>query len=171
MIKKIAIYGGAFDPPHVGHLNLIKHLGCMEGIDEVWLMPCGDREDKKLLLPMEKRFALMRAIFKQFPQIKVSEEEILLSKALQKPIHTYDLLKELKKKYAEAKFYFVFGADILHTIHLWGSWEKLLTENAFIVFHRKGFHFLEEKLPQESRIVEIDLPDISSTAIKRVIRS
>lgn len=99
MIKNIAIYGGAFDPPHLGHLKLIHHLGKMEGIDEVWLMPCGDRDDKKLLLPMEKRFKLMRKIFSKYPQIRVSEDEIELSKALKRPIHTYDLLNQLKKKY------------------------------------------------------------------------
>lgn len=105
-------------------------------------MPCGDRDDKKLLLSKKTRFELMRNIFKQYPQIHISEEEINLSKALQKPIHTYDLLRELKAKYQDAKFYFVFGGDILHTLHLWGSWEKLLEENAFIVFYRKGYDFL-----------------------------
>lgn len=143
MIKHIAIYGGAFDPPHIGHLRLIHHLGNMQGIDEVWLMPCGDRDDKKLLLPMEKRFKLMRTIFQKHPQIIVSEEEIQLSKAMKRPIHTYDLLNELKKKYQQTKFHFVIGADILHTIHLWGNPEKLVKENAFIVFHRKGYEFLK----------------------------
>jgi nicotinic acid mononucleotide adenylyltransferase len=42
-----------------------------------------------------------------------------------KPIHTYDLLAELRKKY-DARFHFVVGADILQTIHLWGSAEKLI---------------------------------------------
>ncbi len=126
MIRNVAIYGGAFDPPHLGHLKLIHHLGKMEDIDEVWLMPCGDRDDKKLLLPMEKRFHLMRTIFQKHPQIKVAEDEIQMSKARQKPIHTYDLLNELRKKYIQTKFYFVIGADILHTLHLWGSADKLV---------------------------------------------
>jgi hypothetical protein len=43
MIKQIAIYGGAFDPPHLGHLGLIKHLISLPGMDEVWVLPCGDR--------------------------------------------------------------------------------------------------------------------------------
>ena len=91
---------------------------------------------------MEKRFQLMHKIFQKHPQIKVAEDEIQLSKAMQKPIHTYDLLNELRKKYIQTKFYFVIGADILQTLHLWGSAEKLVKENAFIVFHRKGYKFL-----------------------------
>lgn len=68
----------------------------------------------------------MRTIFQKHPHIKVAEDEIQLSKSMQKPIHTYDLLNELRKKYMETKFYFVVGADILHTLHLWGSAEKLV---------------------------------------------
>ena len=93
----------------------------MQEVDEVWLMPCGDRDDKKLLLPAEKRFQLIRTIFKNHPHIKISEDEIQLSRALKKPIHTYDLLSELKKKYLQNKFYFVIGGDIIHTIHTWGN--------------------------------------------------
>lgn len=73
MIKQIAIYGGAFDPPHIGHLHLIKHLASIEGIDEVWLMPCGDRTDKKLLLSKDSRFRLMNKLFEDDHRIKISE--------------------------------------------------------------------------------------------------
>jgi len=64
MLKNIAIYGGAFDPPHLGHLKLIDYLISHEKIDEIWLMPCGDRNDKKLLLSKEQRFRLMKKLFK-----------------------------------------------------------------------------------------------------------
>ena len=55
-MRNIALYGGAFDPPHIGHIRLIHSLVDVKGVDEVWLMPCGDREDKKLLLSKNKRF-------------------------------------------------------------------------------------------------------------------
>ena len=73
----------------------------------------------------DQRFRLMRKLFQADPRIKVSEDEIDLSRAMGKPIHTYDLLAELRKKY-DARFHFVVGADILQTIHLWGSAEKLI---------------------------------------------
>jgi nicotinate-nucleotide adenylyltransferase len=62
-MKNIALYGGAFDPPHKGHIKLIESLTKIPGIDEVWLLPCGERTDKKLLLPMETRFAMMKKLF------------------------------------------------------------------------------------------------------------
>ncbi len=50
IVKTIALYGGAFDPPHKGHLAIIKNLNSLDFINEIWLLPCGDRNDKKLLL-------------------------------------------------------------------------------------------------------------------------
>jgi nicotinic acid mononucleotide adenylyltransferase len=50
MIKNVALYGGSFDPPHKSHIALIRYLQKIPFIDEVWLLPCGDRNDKKLLL-------------------------------------------------------------------------------------------------------------------------
>jgi nicotinate-nucleotide adenylyltransferase len=71
----------------------------------------------------------------------------------------------------ETKFYFVIGGDILHSLHLWGNADKLVQENAFIVFYRKGYELLPDKMPAESRVVEVDLPEISSSAIKAVVAS
>lgn len=58
--KKIAIYGGSFNPPTMSHYNIMKMV--MEDItvdgsqfDEVWMVPCGDRADKKIGTPGEKR--------------------------------------------------------------------------------------------------------------------
>jgi nicotinate-nucleotide adenylyltransferase len=59
-LKQIALYGGAFDPPHRAHIEIAKNLTKLPFVDEVWLLPCGDREDKKLLLSKDTRFKLMR---------------------------------------------------------------------------------------------------------------
>ena len=52
----VALYGGALDPPHKSHLSIIHELMNIDFINEVWLLPCGERNDKKLILPMNKRF-------------------------------------------------------------------------------------------------------------------
>jgi nicotinate-nucleotide adenylyltransferase len=171
MMKHIAVYGGAFDPPHFGHLQLIQHLSQLPGIDEVWLMPCGDRADKKLLLSKAQRFALMRQLFQKQPRVRVSEDEIEMSLQEGRQIHTYDLLKAMRAKHAQTHFHFVVGADVLETIHLWGNAEKLQAENPFIVFHRKGYPLNVGKLPGESRVVETELPEVSSSEVKKVIGS
>jgi nicotinic acid mononucleotide adenylyltransferase len=62
-VKNIALYGGSFDPPHKSHIQLIRNLEKLPYLDEVWLLPCGDRTDKRLLLSKDARFNLMRKIF------------------------------------------------------------------------------------------------------------
>jgi len=64
-MRQIAVYGGAFDPPHIGHLKLIHSLSSLPGLDEIWLLPCGDRNDKKLLLCKDTRFKLMKMLFNE----------------------------------------------------------------------------------------------------------
>jgi nicotinate-nucleotide adenylyltransferase len=76
VIKNIALYGGSFDPPHKSHIALIRYLEKLSYIDEVWLMPCGDRTDKKLLLSKDARFNLLKKIFATQSDIKVIDYEI-----------------------------------------------------------------------------------------------
>lgn len=60
--KRIALYGGAFDPPHRGHLSIIANLCSLTFVDEIWVLPSGDRNDKRLLLSMSERFDLLRKL-------------------------------------------------------------------------------------------------------------
>lgn len=71
MLRNIAIYGGSFDPPHKSHIELVKYLKRLSFIDEIWLLPCGDRTDKKLLLSKDARFRLMNKIFANDENTKV----------------------------------------------------------------------------------------------------
>ena len=73
-MRNIALYGGAFDPPHIGHVQLIHCLAKVPEIDEVWLLPCGDRKDKQLLLKTPQRYELIKSIFSGHSNIIVSDE-------------------------------------------------------------------------------------------------
>ncbi len=59
MPKEIAIFGGAFDPPHNGHIQIINKLKEAKEFDEIWILPSGDRNDKKLLLSMKERWGIL----------------------------------------------------------------------------------------------------------------
>lgn len=74
----------------------------------------------------------------------------------------------MKEKYKNDKFHFVIGGDIIQTIGSWGNADKLITENSFIVFQRKGYSLNTNRFPQ-NRVVEIDLPEISSSYVKKVL--
>lgn len=133
-------------------------------------MPCGDREDKKLLLPKNKRLQLMKSLFEGTPNVKICQDEIEMSTRLGKAVHTYDLFSEMKKTYEDVRFSLVVGGDVLLTIHTWGNSEKLQKENHFIIFNRKGYTIPERNLPPNYTLVEAELPDVSSSAVKQLIQ-
>lgn len=71
--------------------------------------------------------------------VKVTDEEIKLSQERKRMIRTVELLEHLRDKYPDTNFYFVIGSDLLETIDTWVQSEKLLNENNFIIFNRKGY--------------------------------
>jgi nicotinate-nucleotide adenylyltransferase len=68
---------------------------------------------------MKTRFEMIDRLYAESKLIKVSNEEMEMSVRMGGQVYTYDLLNYLKKKYEWARFYFVVGGDVLHTI---GSW-------------------------------------------------
>ena len=83
IVKRVALYGGAFDPPHQGHLSIIANLCSLPFVNEVWVLPCGDRTDKKLLFNMTERFDLLTKILNNtngMTKVRLCKDEIVLSK-------------------------------------------------------------------------------------------
>jgi len=61
---KVAVLGGSFDPPTIGHMQLASEtLNLDSTIDEVWIIPCGARPDKKLSTTAEQRFYYQNQYF------------------------------------------------------------------------------------------------------------
>jgi nicotinate-nucleotide adenylyltransferase len=131
----IAILGGAFDPPHKGHIKTAQLALETCAIGQSWLMPCFSHlYDKKMESP-EHRYEMCRLAVEKCKNILVSRFEIdneLTS-------GTYDMLSKLKVEYPQHNFFFVIGTDNADTIHKWRNSEALLAENHFIVIPRKGY--------------------------------
>jgi len=159
--RRIAIYGGAYDPITNSHLTAASEIVHSGKADEVWLVPCGFRPDKpKLKTPPLDRYimcqlAVNTTFSPDFP-IKVSDIELPEPEAL----YTYDLLSTLRAKHPGVDFCFVIGTDWLQpstNIADWTSknfaWkegdppeqkvivtgDKLLREFDFLVVVRPGY--------------------------------
>eukprot|EP00933_Yihiella_yeosuensis_P083035 TRINITY_DN97115_c0_g1_i1.p1 TRINITY_DN97115_c0_g1~~TRINITY_DN97115_c0_g1_i1.p1 ORF type:complete len:259 (-),score=48.72 TRINITY_DN97115_c0_g1_i1:362-1138(-) len=159
--KRVAIYGGAFDPITNSHLTCaaeIVHSGCA---DECWLVPCGPRPDKpKLKTPSVDRYAMcqiaVNATFSPDFPVQVSDIDTRRDQAA----FTYDLLSNLQAEYPNYRFMFVIGSDWLQPDTNIASWtslnkdwkpgmpesekeivtgDKLLKEFEFLVVKRPGY--------------------------------
>ena len=126
----IALLGGAFNPPHLGHMLIARQVLDFGGVDEVWFLPNFGQSFEKPVAPVIDRLAMTK--FLQIPHTQVSTIEIDNKLNGQ----TINVLPQLPP---ENKYVFIIGSDQLPVFHLWGKWQELLEKLPFLVFPRYGF--------------------------------
>jgi nicotinate-nucleotide adenylyltransferase len=135
-MRRIAIFGGAFDPVTKGHVTTAQYILEHTDVNEVWLMPCSTHRYGKPMQPFEHRMAMLKLALENHENIQACgyEGENKL------PGDTYSLIKALKKdpKYKSYQFRFVVGIDNANNIEKWYRWEELITMVPFIVISRAG---------------------------------
>jgi len=195
-MKRIAFYGGSFDPPHNGHLTIARKLSKLFALDEFVFIPAFHAPHKKSKKPTSAfhRFAMLSLATENEGQIGVSTVEL---DAPERPF-TYETQAKLKNDSPGAEIFFVIGADSWAEIDTWREWEKVLTLTNIIVVTRPNYeisfsHITEEikkriinlKNNQESKTKNQKLKtkdqkifitdavnlDVSATEIRRKIRT
>ncbi len=139
MITKIGLFGGAFDPPTIGHLKLADHLLKNNILDKVWLLPCFKSYYNKSMEDPNIRLEMCIKSVKDYnnENIEVSDFEIKnkITGA------THEVLDQLLGYYkdSDCQFYFIIGMDNANNIHKWVNYEDVLEKIPFIVIPRMGY--------------------------------
>lgn len=146
---KIAILGGSFDPPHLGHIFMARQIKEKFHMDEVWLLPLFkqgfDRFFEKKLSSFEDRLAMAKLLENDFIKASTFEKD-------ENPTsRTIETLDKLKAKYPNDEFFWVMGTDQLVNIQKYFEWEKITRHNNLIIFPR------EYLLPDLDEIVKKNL--------------
>ncbi len=154
-MKKIAFYGGSFDPPHNGHLTIARKLIRLFKLDEVVFVPAFHAPHKKDKNPTSAfhRYAMLCLATNGLQQIRVSTMEL---DAPSKP-YTVETLSKLKDELTDAQIFFVMGADSWTEITTWRDWEKVLTLTNIIVVTRPEYPIGFTHITREIRERIIDL--------------
>ena len=155
----IAVFGGSFDPPHIGHETIVyKSLEILD-IDQLIVVPTFLNPFKtKFYLNPQDRFNLIKELFND-TRIIIDDYEIIQHK----PTPTIYTIKYLKSKYKTKKIYFIIGADNLAKLHLWDNFEELNQLVSFVVVSRNGIKLNNDIIPFINIALDIN---ISSTAIR-----
>lgn len=160
----VALLGGAFNPPHIGHLMMARQVLDFGGVDEVWFLPnYGQHPPKPNVASVEDRVAMTRLIV--FPKTQVSTLEID-NKLDGNTIHLLPLLPK------EHTYEFIIGADWLPSFQIWNQWEELLKRIPFLVFPRAGYPLTP--LYKNMRVLTHELlitTDISATKIRNRVKA
>lgn len=167
--KRIAIIGGSFDPPTLGHMKIACEVyNNISDIDEVWISPCGNgRNDKKLKNDSKHRVNMLNIIRNELisPELPVKISTIEIEK--NDYIPTYYFLCELKEKFPDCEFIFCIGSDLIKGLINWDEGEKLMAEFKFIIFYRKSYPLDEKDMiyPKNYELLDTDT-SASSTEIR-----
>jgi len=152
---RVAVYGGSFNPPHVGHAMVASWVLWTARAEEVWLLPTFAHPFQKDLAPWERRLALCHALAAELgPRVRVCDVE----GHLPSPSYTLDTLRHLSDRHPGRAFRLVIGADNLPDLPKWKGWDDIAAEFDPIVVGRQGF-----PVPEGA----VAFPEVSSTEIRR----
>ena len=121
---KIALYGGAFNPVHNEHINIVKSAISELGLDKVVVIPTAVSPHKRTSLTARprERLEMCRIAFKGVDGVEVSDCEIKRGGIS----YSYVTCRRFKKLYKDDELYFIVGADMLRSFHLWREPEEIL---------------------------------------------
>lgn len=153
--KKIAVYGGSFDPPHNGHLAIANALVEQFGLDEFVFIPAFHAPHKVRLKPTSAydRHAMLCLITEDMPNISVSKMEIEMP---ERP-YSVETLTRLNAERPNDEIFFVMGADSWMDIKTWREWERVLSLSNHIVVNRPGYEISFDHVTDEIRGRIVDL--------------
>lgn len=155
--RTLAVYGGSFDPPHVGHFLVAAFVASLTGVDELLLVPAFEHAfGKRFEAAYEHRVALVRAMARDLPRTRVST----LERDLGGTRYTVDVVRALKTSRPDAALRLVLGADVAAETERWHRWDELQTLAPPLFVRRAGF-------PAPEASPAIDFPEVSSTEVRR----
>jgi nicotinate-nucleotide adenylyltransferase len=136
-LNRLAIYGGAFDPIHNGHLATIAQLLASGQVDSVVVVPSGDRPDKNVTVSAADRLKMTRlAIEEQFPNDpRVAVSDIHATGKV--GYATIDLVDHFIKQ-PHTSPYVVLGHELLKDLPMWKEEARLRSVARFLVIRRPG---------------------------------
>lgn len=124
MRKKIGIFGGTFDPIHIGHLRMALELKQQLGLDEMRLLPCHKPPHRKApQVSSAERAAMLNIALQDCSELSIDLREL----EREKPSYTYDTLLELRAELGDsASVVLCMGADAFAGLSRWHAWRELI---------------------------------------------
>ncbi len=157
----IAVFGGSFDPPHIGHEKIVQLALTELPIDRLFVVPTFLNPFKENFhLEPSERFELLKDLFEENKKVEIYDYEI----KQKKKTPTFETISFLKASYNIEKIYLIIGADNLKNIHLWYNFLELKKFVSIVVVTRDGI-VLENDSLLDLRYLYLDVK-VSSTNLR-----
>ncbi|MFA5010332.1 MAG: nicotinate-nucleotide adenylyltransferase [Ignavibacteria bacterium] len=174
-MKRYGIFGGSFNPPHIGHSILAENVREQLSLDKVIFIPSGKHplKDAISIQDAEHRLNMAKLAFENDPNFEVSDIEIEKAKN-GITNYTVDTLIDLYEKFKEdfIKIYLIIGIDNLIEFPKWKNPNKLFLISEVIVMNRPGYFVqdVNDEYSRKARYVSVPILEISSTDIRHRIK-
>jgi len=159
-MRKIAFFGGSFNPIHNGHLKIISKILKDNIADKVLIVPCGNHAFGKELLSGKERLELIRLAIGENSKLKISDIEI----NSKEKSYTANTLRKLKEQ-TDNEYYIVIGADNIGSLDKWHDFLYLKDNFEFIIFKRPDYPVDNMHKIKIKAIVELN-EQVSSSEIR-----
>ena len=167
---RIGIFGGSFDPIHIGHAIIAQHvIGC-GAVDRLWFMvsPVNPlKVDKERNVADTDRLRMVEMVSRPMEGVETSAFEFTMPK----PSYTIDTLNSLQAKFPDDEFYLVIGGDNWEVFGKWRNSEEILAKYHILVYPRLGHEVvIPEDLRDRVQLVNAPIIELSSTQIRERLR-
>ncbi|MBI3889207.1 nicotinate-nicotinamide nucleotide adenylyltransferase [Candidatus Saccharibacteria bacterium] len=167
--KNTIIYGGAFNPPTRAHQAILQ--ACVERAEtldaDVWLLPSGDRTDKKIGVSRDRRIEMIQALAGDVVSrgIEIAIQETEIDRIEQ--TETYDTVQEFNNAFPDRRFTWVFGSDSIATMPQWHGGEWMMNNLDMLIINRVGTPIVA--LGRYAVILPVETINTSSTEVRKKI--
>jgi nicotinate-nucleotide adenylyltransferase len=149
--RRIAVYGGSFDPFHLGHLVPTVRAQETFHFEAVFFVPAGEPPHKvgEPLTDVTDRLAMVAIATLPFERFYVSNAEVFS----ERPTYTADTVRCFRDRFPGCELYFILGSDSFSQIGDWGRWQELVELAHLVVLHRAHMwgDDLASRVPAELR--------------------
>lgn len=173
---RIGVFGGTFDPVHLGHLILAEQCREQARLDQVWFVPAArpPHKQERELTPFAQRAEMLALAVAGHPVFRVDD----LEKDRPGPSYTVDTLDELSRRHADADLYLILGSDCLPDLPGWREPAKIAERAGFLIVARPAWPIwpadqlraalrLPEQVPLRLQVVHAPLVEIASRDLRR----
>ena len=163
---KICIFGGTFDPPHIGHLLIAQTVCEVEDFDKILFVPAYSPPHKNQITDIEHRINMVKIAIRDNPKFEYSDVDVIRKGTS----YTFDTIEDIKKRMNVSKdeIYYLIGSDSLIDFKNWKKPRKILREAKVIVAIRPGFSpsDIPHWILQEVHFANIPRFELSSSTIR-----
>lgn len=167
---RTGIFGGSYNPIHIGHLALANYLCEYGDLDELWFMVSPQNPFKAHssdLWDDNLRLELVRLAVEDYPKFQASDFEFQLPR----PSYMVNTLQKLRETYPDREFVLIIGADNWKSFPRWKDADIIMKHHQLMVYPRPGYEIDESTLPAQVQLVDTPLLEVSSTFIRESLKA